>query len=67
VDVEAENEKKARSLKDKLRQARDLHDKKNQGEALLPEPPEKVFKIQELANPRFDSNGDKKEAANEKE
>ncbi|PYH89788.1 RNA binding protein Pym [Aspergillus ellipticus CBS 707.79] len=71
VDVEAENEKKARNLKKKLRQARDLRDKKNQGEALLPEQLEKVIKIQELVRQLdslgFDSNGDKKEAANEKE
>lgn len=65
VDVEAENEKKARNLKKKLRQARDLRDKKNSGEALLPEQLEKVIKIQELVRQLdalgFDSNGDKKE------
>jgi partner of Y14 and mago protein len=48
VDAEAEKEKKARNLRKKLRQARDLRDKKNQGEALLPEQLEKVIKIQEL-------------------
>ena len=57
-------EKKARNLKKKLRQARDLRDKKNQGEALLPEQLEKVIKIQELVRQLdalgFDSNGDKK-------
>ncbi|PWY78206.1 RNA binding protein Pym [Aspergillus heteromorphus CBS 117.55] len=71
VDQEAENEKKARNLKKKLRQARDLRDKKNQGEALLPEQLEKVIKIQELIRQLdslgFDSNGDKKDAAGEKE
>lgn len=65
VDQEAENEKKARNLKKKLRQARDLRDKKAQGEALLPEQLEKVIKIQELIrqldNLGFDANGDKKE------
>jgi partner of Y14 and mago protein len=65
VDVEAEKEKKARNLKKKLRQARDLRDKKNSGEALLPEQLEKVIKIQELVRQLdalgFDSNGDKKE------
>lgn len=65
VDLEAEKEKKARNLKKKLRQARDLRDKKNQGEALLPEQLEKIIKIQELVRQLdalgFDSNGDKKE------
>jgi partner of Y14 and mago protein len=64
VDLEAEKEKKARSLKKKLRQARDLRDKKQQGETLLPEQLEKVIKIQELVRQLdvlgFDSNGDKK-------
>ncbi|KAJ5776139.1 uncharacterized protein N7511_001150 [Penicillium nucicola] len=64
VDVEAEKEKKARNLKKKLRQARDLRLKKQQGEALLPEQLEKVIKIQELVRQLdmlgFDSNGDKK-------
>ncbi|KAB8249845.1 hypothetical protein BDV35DRAFT_122691 [Aspergillus flavus] len=71
VDLEAENEKKARNLKKKLRQARDLRDKKNQGEALLPEQLEKVIKIQELIRQLdalgFDSNGDKKDDSAEKE
>lgn len=64
VDVEAENEKKARNLKKKLRQARDLREKKEQGEGLLPEQLDKVIKIQELVRQLdvlgFDSNGDKK-------
>ena len=68
VDLEAEKEKKARSLKKKLRQARDLRDKKQQGEALLPEQLEKVIKIQELVRQLdvlgFDSNGDKKNGEN---
>ncbi|KAL2810813.1 hypothetical protein BJX63DRAFT_302179 [Aspergillus granulosus] len=65
VDPEAEKEKKARNLKKKLKQARDLNDKKNKGEALLPEQLEKVIKIQELIRQLdalgFDANGDKKE------
>lgn len=65
-DADAENEKKARNLKKKLRQARDLNDKKIQGEALLPEQLEKVIKINELVRQLdslgFDSNGDKREA-----
>ncbi|RAL17277.1 putative RNA binding protein Pym [Aspergillus homomorphus CBS 101889] len=71
LDPEAENEKKARNLKKKLRQARDLRDKKNQGEALLPEQLEKVIKIQELVRQLdalgFDANGDKKDASAEEE
>ncbi|RAH73357.1 putative RNA binding protein Pym, partial [Aspergillus aculeatinus CBS 121060] len=69
LDPEAENEKKARNLKKKLRQARDLRDKKNQGEALLPEQLEKVIKIQELVRQLdalgFDANGDKRDASAE--
>ncbi|CAI7601557.1 unnamed protein product [Penicillium pancosmium] len=65
VDIEADKEKKARNLKKKLRQARDLKEKKSQGEALLPEQLEKVIKIQELVRQLdvlgFDSNGDKKD------
>lgn len=68
IDPEAEKEKKARNLKKKLRQARDLRDKKNQGETLLPEQLEKVIKIQELIRQLdalgFDSNGDKMEKGN---
>ncbi|KAJ6171343.1 hypothetical protein N7470_000410 [Penicillium chermesinum] len=67
VDAEAEAEKKARNLKKKLRQARELRDKKSQGESLLPEQLEKVIKIQELVRQLdalgFDHNGDKKEGA----
>lgn len=64
VDLEAENEKKARNLKKKLRQARDLRDKKQQGESLLPEQLDKIIKINELVRQLdslgLDSNGDKK-------
>ncbi|KAL4955371.1 hypothetical protein BDW69DRAFT_121244 [Aspergillus filifer] len=70
VDPEIEQEKKARNLKKKLKQARELNDKKNQGEALLPEQLEKVIKIQELIRQLdalgFDANGDKKEGVDEK-
>ncbi|CAI7614467.1 unnamed protein product [Penicillium crustosum] len=59
LDLEAEKEKKARSLKKKLRQARDLRDKKQQGEALLPEQLEKEL-VRQLDVLGFDSNGDKK-------
>lgn len=68
VDIEAEKEKKARNLKKKLRQARDLSEKKDQGEGLLPEQLQKVLKIQELVRQLeglgFDSNGDKRTGEN---
>ena len=44
VDPEAEKEKQARNLKKKLRQARELREKKDKGENLLPEQFEKVIK-----------------------
>lgn len=47
-DPEAEREKKARNLKKKLKQARELQDKKEGGQALLPEQIAKVIKINEL-------------------
>ena len=45
---ESEREKKVRNLKKKLRQARDLQQKKDGGDGLLPEQLAKVNKIQEL-------------------
>ncbi|KAL4940317.1 hypothetical protein BDV06DRAFT_22811 [Aspergillus oleicola] len=70
VDPGVEQEKKARNLNKKLKQARELNDKKNQGEALLPEQLEKVIKIQELIRQLdalgFDANGEKKEGVDEK-
>lgn len=63
-DEEAEKEKKARNLKKKLRQARDLREKKDSGESLLPEQFAKVVKIQELIRDLdklgFDAEGEKK-------
>ncbi|EGS19021.1 uncharacterized protein CTHT_0056420 [Thermochaetoides thermophila DSM 1495] len=47
-DPEAEKEKKVRSLKKKLKQARELQVKKENGQALLPEQIAKVIKINEL-------------------
>ena len=71
VDLEAENEKKARNLKKKLRQARDLRDKKQQGESLLPEQLDKIIKINELVRQLdslgLDSNGDKKDSDGERQ
>ncbi|KAK3394482.1 hypothetical protein B0H63DRAFT_47349 [Podospora didyma] len=64
VDPEAEKEKKARNLKKKLRQAKELKDKKDIGEALLPEQIAKVIKINELIRELdvlgFDSDGELK-------
>ena len=64
VNPEAEKEKQARNLKKKLRQARELREKKDKGENLLPEQFEKVIKIQELIRQLdslgFDSDGAKK-------
>ncbi|KAI0482330.1 putative RNA binding protein Pym [Xylariaceae sp. FL0804] len=48
VDPEVEREKRARNLRKKLKQARDLKSKKEGGEALLPEQIAKVIKINEL-------------------
>ncbi|KAI4718260.1 hypothetical protein E4T48_05571 [Aureobasidium sp. EXF-10727] len=64
VDPETEKTKEAKKLAKKLRQARDLQDKKEKGDSLLPEQFQKVIKINELIrqleNLGFDSNGDKK-------
>lgn len=73
VDPEVEREKKARNLKKKLKQARDLQDKKDGGQPLLPEQIAKVIKInelvRELAALGFDSEGEpvKKEGEEAKE
>lgn len=62
VDPGVEQEKKARNLKKKLKQARELKDKKEGGQALLPEQIAKVIKInelvRELAALGFDSDGE---------
>ncbi len=64
VDPELEKEKKARNLRKKLRQARELREKKDKGEDLLPEQLEKVIKIQELIRQLdalgFDAEGERK-------
>ena len=63
-DPEVEREKQARNLKKKLRQARDLREKKDKGENLLPEQFEKVIKINELIRQLeglgFDAEGNPK-------
>ncbi|KAI2615707.1 hypothetical protein GGR54DRAFT_642187 [Hypoxylon sp. NC1633] len=62
ADPEVEKEKKARSLKKKLKQAKDLKSKKEGGEPLLPEQIAKVIKINELVRELealgFDADGE---------
>jgi partner of Y14 and mago len=64
VDLEVEREKKARNLKKKLKQAKELKEKKEGGAALLPEQFAKVIKINELIRELdalgFDSEGEPK-------
>ncbi|KAM7196126.1 hypothetical protein V8F20_007161 [Naviculisporaceae sp. PSN 640] len=65
LDPEAEKEKKVRNLKKKLRQAKELKDKKEGGESLLPEQIAKVIKINELIRELdalgFDADGEPKD------
>ncbi|KAH8177488.1 mago binding domain-containing protein [Sarocladium implicatum] len=67
VDPEAEKEKKARNLKKKLKQAKELQSKKEEGGTLLPEQIAKVIKINELIRELealgFDSDGAPKDGA----
>ncbi|KAK0383347.1 hypothetical protein NLU13_9260 [Sarocladium strictum] len=69
LDPEAEREKKARNLKKKLKQAKELQNKKEGGETLLPEQIAKVIKINELVRELealgFDSDGAPKDGAKE--
>lgn len=71
VDPEVEREKKARNLKKKLRQAKELKEKKDGGESLLPEQIAKVIKINELIRELdalgFDADGEPKKAGNEED
>ncbi|KAI9840732.1 MAG: hypothetical protein M1837_001355 [Sclerophora amabilis] len=66
IDPEMEKDKQAKRLQKRLRQAKDLMDKKEKGENLLPEQFEKVIKIQELTRQLntlgFDANGERKRA-----
>lgn len=66
-----EQEKKARNLKKKLKQAKDLREKKDGGADLLPEQFAKVIKINELIRELdalgFDSEGEPKEKASVKD
>ena len=65
-DPEVTEHKEARKLSKKLRQARELQQKKEKGDGLLPEQFEKVIKINELIRQLdklgFDQEGQKKEA-----
>ena len=69
VDPEVEKEKEARKLAKKLRQARELKDRKEKGDSLLPEQFEKVIRINELIRQLdalgFDGNGERKEKKEE--
>jgi partner of Y14 and mago protein len=71
IDPEVEKEKKARNLKKKLKQAKDLKEKKEGGAALLPEQFAKVIKINELIRELdalgFDAEGEPKIKVDEKE
>jgi partner of Y14 and mago protein len=70
VDPAAEREKKARNLKKKLKQAKELKEKKDGGAALLPEQFAKVIKISELIRELdslgFDAEGEPKSKAEDK-
>ena len=70
LDPEIEREKKARNLKKKLKQAKELKEKKEGGGALLPEQFAKVIKISELIRELdtlgFDAEGEPKIKEKEK-
>ncbi|KAK5001966.1 RNA binding protein Pym [Cryomyces antarcticus] len=64
VDAGTEKEKEAKKLSKKLRQARELEEKKEKGDSLLPEQFQKVIRINELIRQLnslgFDADGLKK-------
>jgi partner of Y14 and mago protein len=64
LDPEAEKAKEAKKLAKKLRQARELSEKKEKGDSLLPEQFAKVIKMNELIRQLdglgFDAEGEKK-------
>ncbi|KAK4615191.1 hypothetical protein CLAFUR0_09455 [Fulvia fulva] len=68
VDPEVEKAKEAKKLAKKLRQARELKAKKDEGAALLPEQFAKVIKMSELIRQLdalgFDQEGEKKDTGN---
>lgn len=67
LDPEVEKAKEAKKLAKKLRQARELSDKKEKGDSLLPEQFAKVIKMNELIRQLdslgFDAEGEKKASA----
>ncbi|KAK1755172.1 hypothetical protein QBC47DRAFT_210977 [Echria macrotheca] len=69
LDPEVEKEKKARNLKKKLRQAKELKEKKDGGGSLLPEQIAKVIKINELIRELealgFDADGEPKKSGDD--
>lgn len=69
VDPEVENAKEAKKLAKKLRQAKELSEKKEKGDSLLPEQFAKVIKMNELIRQLdalgFDAEGEKKAVADE--
>ena len=69
-NTELENEKKARNIKKKLKQAKELKEKKEGGTSLLPEQFAKVIKINELIRELdslgFDAEGEPKVKTEEK-
>ena len=70
TDVDqVEGEKKARTIKKKLKQAKELKNKKDDGETLLPEQIAKVIKINELIRELdalgFDADGEPKSKGSE--
>ncbi|KAF2134481.1 hypothetical protein P153DRAFT_362249 [Dothidotthia symphoricarpi CBS 119687] len=71
ADPAVEKDKEAKKLAKKLRQARELRDKKEKGDALLPEQFEKVIRISELIRQLealgFDAQGERKEMEKEEQ
>ncbi|CAK7215835.1 hypothetical protein SCUCBS95973_002613 [Sporothrix curviconia] len=69
ADPQVEREKKARGLRKKLKQAKELKSKRDDGEALLPEQIAKVIRINELVRELdalgFDTEGEPKTKAGE--
>ncbi|KIW05447.1 uncharacterized protein PV09_03336 [Verruconis gallopava] len=70
LDPEVKRQKEAKKLMKRLRQARELKDKKESGASLLPEQIEKVIRISELIRQLdalgFDSDGQKKACVHNK-
>jgi partner of Y14 and mago protein len=67
LDLEAEKEREAKKLTKKLRQARELKERTEKGDSLLPEQLQKVIRINELIRQLdvlgYDANGERKGAS----